>query len=270
MRIKNHDRQLREAGIFPHQPSVVLHFILGRLSMKKLFICATFVLVASLLALGQDDKTSVVSNPAPSQGVAPASASSGNTPWFSQRYPRYEIRPSDVFDVNFAYTPEYNQKVTVQPDGYVSLRDAGDVYVVGQTVPQVMEKIRDAYGKTLNHPLVSIVLKDFQKPYFIADGQVGHPGKYELRDDTTLSQAVAMAGGFLSSAKHSQVVLYHRVSDQWTHATLIDLKKMEKNRDMSEDVHLQPGDMVFVPKNGFSKVAPFIPTANLSMVPRTP
>jgi len=238
--------------------------------MKKIFICATVMLAASLFALSQDDKTPVVPNAALAQGSVTASASSGTTPWFSQRYPRYEIRPSDVFDVNFAYTPEYNQTVTVQPDGYVSLRDAGDVYVVGQTVPQVMEKIRDAYGKTLNHPLVSIVLKDFQKPYFIADGQVGHPGKYELRDDTTLTQAVAMAGGFLASAKHSQVVLYHRVSDQWTHATLIDLKKMEKNHDLSEDVHLQPGDMLFVPKNGFSKVAPFIPTANLSMVPRTP
>ena len=238
--------------------------------MKKLFICATAMLVLCLFALGQDDKTSVVSSPASAQAPATASASAGSTPWFSQRYPRYEIRPSDIFDVNFAYTPEYNQTVTVQPDGYVSLRDAGDVYVVGQTVPQVMDKIRDAYGKTLNHPLISIVLKDFQKPYFIADGQVGHPGKYELRDDTTLTQAVAMAGGFLSSAKHSKVVLYHRISDQWTQATLIDVKKMESQRNLSEDVHLRPGDMLFVPKNGFSKVAPFIPTANLSMVPRTP
>jgi protein involved in polysaccharide export with SLBB domain len=238
--------------------------------MKKISICAIVMLFASLLALGQDDKAPAASSSAPPQGAVTAAASSSNTPWFSQRYPRYEIRPSDIFDVNFAYTPEYNQTVTVQPDGYVSLRDAGDVSVVGLTVPQVTEKIGDAYGKTLNHPLVSVVLKDFQKPYFIADGQVGHPGKYELRDDMTLTQAVAMAGGFLSSAKHSQVVLYHRVSDEWTHATLIDVKKMEKNRDMSEDIHLQPGDMLFVPKNGFSKIAPFIPTANLSMVPRTP
>jgi len=249
---------------------MTLLLIYSRMLMKKLGICATIVLFASFSALGQNDKTPVVPDPAPPQGTATAGASSSNGPWFSQRYPRYEIRPGDIFDVSFAYTPEYNQTVTVQPDGYVSMRDVGDVYVAGKTVPQVTEDLRNAYGKTLNHPLLSIVLKDFQKPYFIADGQVGHPGKYELRDDTTLTQAVAMAGGFLSSAKHSQVVLYHRVSDQWTSATLIDIKKMEKNHDMSEDIHLQPGDMVFVPKNGFSKVAPFIPTANLSMVPRTP
>ena len=240
-----------------------------RMFMKKVCICITVALFASVVALGQED-TTVAPAPAATKNLTTAAASTSNGPWFSQRHPRYEIRPGDIFDVSFAYTPEFNQTVTVQPDGYVSLRDIGDVYVVGQTVPQVTESLRTSYGKVLNHPLVSIVLKDFEKPYFIADGQVGHPGKYDLREDTTLVQAVAMAGGFLSSAKHSQVVLYRRVSDQWSSAMLIDVKKMQNEHNLSEDVHLQPGDMLYVPKNRLSKVMPFIPTSNLSMVPRTP
>jgi polysaccharide export outer membrane protein len=238
--------------------------------MKKVCNCATVVLFSCLLALAQDNKAPVASAPSPAPGSAMAAATSSNGPWFSQRHPRYEFRPGDSFDVSFGYTPEFNQTVTVQPDGYVSLRDVGDIYVVGQTVPQVTDNLRSAYGKVLNHPLLSIVLKDFQKPYFIADGQVGHPGKYELRDDTTLVEAVAMAGGFLSSAKHSQVVLYRRVSDQWSQAMLIDVKKMQGEHNLSEDVHLQPGDMLYVPKNRLSKIMPFIPTSNLSMVPKTP
>jgi len=235
--------------------------------MKKVCICVAVVLFVSILTLGQDNSAPAAP---PVQGATTAVASSGSGPWFSQRHPRYEMRPGDIFDVSFAYTPEFNQTVTVQPDGYVSLRDVGDVYVVGQTVPQVTDNLRTAYGKVLNRPAVSIVLKDFQKPYFIADGQVGHPGKYDLREDTTLVQAVAMAGGFLSSAKHSQVVLYRRVSDQWASAMLIDVKKMQDDHNLSEDVHLQPGDMLYVPKNRLSKVMPFIPTSNLSMVPKTP
>lgn len=237
--------------------------------MKKISIPTVVLLFGSFLAFGQD-KTSAVPNSAPAQGVVAAATNSSSTPTFSQRHPRYEIRPGDIFDVSFGYTPEFNQTVSVQPDGYVSLRDVGDIYVAGQTVPQVMSTLTNAYGKILNHPVLSVVLKDFQKPYFIADGQIGHPGKYELRDDTTLVQAVAMAGGFLSSAKHSQVVLYHRVSDQWAQATLIDVKKMQSEHNLSEDVHLQPGDMLYVPKNRLSKIMPFIPTSNLSMVPKTP
>jgi polysaccharide biosynthesis/export protein len=233
--------------------------------MNRIWICIVVVVLASALAFSQDTQ-GAASSAAASQTAATATAKSSDGPWFSQRHPRYEIRPGDIFDVAFEYTPEFNQTVTVQPDGFVSLRDVGDIYVSGKSVPQVTDAIRDAYGKVLNHPMVSVVPKDFEKPYFIADGQVLHPGKYELRDDTTLVQGIAMAGGFLPSAKHSQVVLYHRVSDEWTQAKLIDVKKMESDRNLTEDLHLQPGDMVFIPKNRLSKVMPFIPTANLSMI----
>ena len=231
--------------------------------MGKILIAVAMVSVTSGLAIGQGQPAPQVS------ASATTTASNQQGPWFSERHPRYELKPSDVFDVSFEYTPEFNQTVTVQPDGYVTMRGVGDVEVGGKTVEQATETIRSSYEKLLNHPQVSVVLKDFQKPYFVADGQVGHPGKFELRDDTTVSQAIAMAGGFLPSAKHSQVVLYRRVSDKWMQGTVIDVKKMEKDHDLSEDAHLQPGDMVFVPKNGISKAMPFlpIPSANVSMIP---
>jgi polysaccharide biosynthesis/export protein len=232
--------------------------------MNKISVSLIIVLVASLSALSQAGGA-VASSPASTS--AASQASSTNTPWFSQRYPRYEMRPDDSFDVIFEITPEYNQTVVVQPDGYVSMRSVGDIRVEGLTVSQVTDKLREAYGKILNHPMISIVLKDFAKPYFIVDGQVKNPGKFDLRDDTTVVQAIAVAGAFLPSAKHSQVVLYRRVSDQWTQATLLDVKKMENDHNLSEDVHLQPGDMLFVPKNRLSKIAPFIPSANVAMVP---
>jgi polysaccharide export outer membrane protein len=108
-----------------------------------------------------------------------------------------------------------------------------------------------------------VVLKDFEKPYFVADGQVAKPGKYEMHGGVTLTQAIAIAGGFNSSAKHSQVVLFRRVDDQWTEAKLIDVKKMQKSGNLSEDPFLHPGDMLFVPKSTLSKIDRFIP--NLSM-----
>ena len=75
-------------------------------------------------------------------------------------------------------------------------------------MPELTSTLRQAYSRILNNPIISIVLKDFQKPYFIADGQVGRPGKYELRANTTLIEAIAMAGGFTDTSKHSHVQLY--------------------------------------------------------------
>jgi polysaccharide export outer membrane protein len=195
---------------------------------------------------------------------APSTPTSEAAPQFQQRDSRYKIQPGDSFDVTFELSPEFNQTgVAVQPDGLVTLHGVGDIKVQGQTVPQLTDTLRKVYSKILNDPAISVVLKDFQRPYFVADGQVARPGKYELRGDTTLTEAIAMAGGFLDTAKHSQVVLYRRVDDNWTSAQLINVKKMEADRNLREDPFLHPGDMLFVPKNALSKIKPFIPSSGI-------
>lgn len=199
-----------------------------------------------------------------------ASAVPANQPGFQTRYPRYKLRPGDMFDISFELSPEFNQTaVTVQPDGYITLRGVGDVHVAEQTVPQLTATLRTAYNKILNDPLISIVLKDFEKPYFIADGQVGRPGKYEMRGATTLTEAIAMAGGFTENAKHSQVLLFRRVDDDWVSAKIIDVKKMEKIGNLHEDPALHPGDMLFVPKNRLSKIKPFLPSSSMGGFAKT-
>jgi polysaccharide export outer membrane protein len=208
------------------------------------------------------------------QSTAPDTTGSAQTaaspsPGFQERTPRYQVQPGDVLDLTFDFSPEFNQTVSVQPDGFVSLRGAGDVHIAGETVPQISDSLRTAYSKILYQPAISVMLKDYEKPYFVADGQVGRPGKYDLRGDTTLVQAIAIAGGFNSAAKHSQVVLFRRVDSNWTEAKLIDVKKMENKRNLAEDMHLRPGDMIFVPKNHMSKIQQFLPNTGvgLNLVP---
>ena len=182
---------------------------------------------------------------------------------FPERYPRYKLQAGDSFDLAFELNPEFNQTATVQPDGYITLRGIGEIQVKGQTVPQLTATLRSAYSKILNDPLISVVIKDFEKAYFIADGQVAKPGKYDLRGDTTLTQAIAMAGGFLDSAKHSQVLLFRKASEGWYSAKIINVKKMESQGNLLEDPQLHPGDMLFVPKNRYSKIKAYLPSSSV-------
>lgn len=224
---------------------------------SKTILLSTILAVACQACAAQ----SVVTPAAPVAAAASNSATVDST--FRDRYPRYKVRSGDAFDISFELSPEFNQSASVQPDGFITLRGIGDVHVAGQTVPELTATIRKAYSQILHEPLLSITLKDFEKPYFIADGQVGRPGKYDLRGDTTLTEAVAMAGGFLDSAKHSQVLLFRRIDDQWVSAKIINVKKMEKDGKLAEDPLLHPGDMLFVPKNSFSKIKPFLPTSSM-------
>ncbi len=190
-------------------------------------------------------------------------AKSDASPHFQTRQPRYQLAAGDSIELSFLLTAEYNQTVSVQPDGYITLREVGDLFVQGKTVPELREVISAAYSKILHDPEITILLKEFDKPHFTATGQVGHPGKYDLRAGTRVSEALAIAGGFTEKAKDSQVLLFRRVSDDWVEAKLLDMKAIYKGR-FEEDVDLRPGDMLFVPQNRISKIKPFLPTYGLS------
>jgi polysaccharide export outer membrane protein len=172
-------------------------------------------------------------------------------------------------EISFTVAPEFNQTLTVQPDGYVMLKDAGMVEVADLNLAQFIEAVQNAYRGYLHDPQVAVSLKDFEHPAFIVGGEVGRPGKYELRADITVAEAVQIAGGLTQQSKHSQVVLFRRVNDELVETRLLDLKKMLKEKSLREDAHLRPGDMVFVPKNTISKIAPYLakPSVSLYMNP---
>jgi len=180
-----------------------------------------------------------------------------------ERNRRYRLRKSDSFDIDFAFSSELNQTVAVQPDGYVTLKEVGSIYVEGQTIPELTQILKDAYSKTLHNPVITVSLKDFEKPYFIAAGQVTKPGRYDLRGPLTVTEAVAIAGGFNDSAKHSQVVLFHPTTDGLFETKLLNVKHLLASRNLSEDIYLQPGDMLYVPQSTISKIRKYIPNTNM-------
>lgn len=237
------------------------------MNRKMVRLCVMLVLGLAMAAGCAAAQQQIIAEGNKQSEMSAAGAADKN---FSDRQPRYKLEAGDQFDISFELNPEFNQAVTVQPDGYITLRGVGDVPVKGQTVPELTETLRKDYSKILNDPLISVVLKDFEKPYFIADGQVGKPGKYDLRGDVTLTEAVAMAGGFTDASKHSQVLLFRRASEGWYQAETFNLKQMEKKGNLKEDPVLRAGDMFFVPKNKLSKMKAFIPQSSLgAFVPLT-
>jgi polysaccharide biosynthesis/export protein len=194
----------------------------------------------------------------------------GNPVLGRERHPLYRLSKSDVVEISFTFAPEFNQTVTVQPDGYITLKDAGHLVAEGLTAAELERAVGAAYSATLHDPQVTVALKDFEHPYFIASGEVARPGKYELRGSTTIAAAVAVAGGFTQQAKHSQVVLFRRVSRELLEARVLNVKRMLNDRDLNEDVPLQPGDYIFVPRSAISRVMRFVPATSMGMYSSAP
>jgi protein involved in polysaccharide export with SLBB domain len=222
----------------------------------SLFLIALAALPAGLRA--QQNASATPASTSPPQAAA-ISNPPANGPDLQQRYPRYKVGPDDSLSITFPLSPEFDQPtVMVQPDGYINLNGVASLYVQGMTVPEIVEALKKAYAGTLHDPIINVDLADFQKPYFLASGQVGKPGQYDLRHETTVSEAIAIAGGLAPTAK-SQVFLFHRVSTGWVEVKKLNLKDVLNGKRPNEDAYLSPGDSIFVPETFITKFRKYVP-----------
>lgn len=230
--------------------------------MPKLRISGSalaLILIASCGSSSAHSMQSDLSNAKADQAPGVHRSSSPDIPALQERYPRYHVMPSDILAISFPLIPELlTVSVTVQPDGFITLPNGvGTIYVKGETIPQIVDILTKAYSKTMHNPIVSVDVTNFQPPQFTVNGQVGKPGQYALRFDTTVSEGIAVAGGFLPTAK-TQVFVFHRVSNNWVEVKKLNTKHLLTGH-LSEDVQLQPGDMIFVPDKFIANFRKYVP-----------
>jgi protein involved in polysaccharide export with SLBB domain len=215
----------------------------------------TLVLLASRETSAQQ---SARSETAQATGQAESVGDGRTTVTPAERNPRYKICVEDRIALSFPLTPVMDQKVMVNPDGYITLRGAGNLHAAGLTVPELVAAVKKSYDNVLHEPLVNADLEDFHRSLFTVLGQVAKPGQYDLRYDTKVTEAVAMAGGFASTAK-TQVLLYRSVPSGWEEVRQLNIKEILNGKNISEDVFLRPGDMIFVPEKGVTKFRKYVP-----------
>src|SRR5882724_1539193 len=163
--------------------------------------------------------------------------------------PRYTLRPGDVVELQYQYTAELNQTVTLLPDGYVNLNLVGDLKISGLTLEQAHDLILSKLRTRLNEPELNLILRDFQRPYIEVAGEVQKPGKIELRETTTALQAILESGGFLPSAQSGQVLLLRTINSDTAEIRVLNLTGIRKTSELERDAQLEPGDMMLVPRN---------------------
>ena len=183
---------------------------------------------------------------------------------FAERDPAYRLQPGDTVEVQYRYTPEYNGIVMIQPDGVINLQIVGSTKV-GGTLREAESLIVHEASTRLNRPEVTVLLRDFVKPYFVVTGEVNHPGRFDIHGTVTALEAIAISGGFKESSKHSQVILVRKYNSEFAQVSVLNMKAMMTADRVSENPELRPGDLLVVPQNTVSKLERYIRWASLGM-----
>ncbi len=178
---------------------------------------------------------------------------------------RYVLEYGDSLALEYRFTPEFNQTVVVQPDGFINLTLIGDLRVSGLTLDQVHDLVLARLGDKLNQPELNLILKEFERPYVAVAGEVDKPGRLEFRERTSALQAVMLSGGFKDTAEQSQVLVFRRVNGDMSRIIELNLHRVHRTGDLEHDLVLEPGDIVLVPRNKLSNVARFVKATNLGL-----
>lgn len=171
---------------------------------------------------------------------------------------RYRLRNGDRFSIAFKFEPELDvENVLVLPDGYVALKGLSQsVRAAGVTIEALDDALEAAYGSDYKNPDLSILVHEIEAPEVYVLGAVKQPGLYRLPEKGRgVIQAVAMAGGFLDSAKKSQTVLM-RATDSGFMTRSYDISRLGEVQVVGPAMSdIEPYDIIYVPRKGLHNLA---------------
>lgn len=124
------------------------------------------------------------------------------------------LSPNDILDVSFYQVPTLNSVVQVDSMGRVSLPLVGVVKVAGKSVRQLEQELIRLYGTSyLQSPNITVFLKESARQRVTVDGEVGKPGLHPVTAQTTLLDAIALAGGFRDIADQKKVFVFREIGN---------------------------------------------------------
>lgn len=163
----------------------------------------------------------------------------------------YKISKYDVLDINIIGLKDISglNAIRVGVDGYISLPFAGFIKVSGLTVPEAKDLLYSKLCEYYVIPDMSIIVREYGARYVFVAGEVQKQGMYALPiDKMNLFAALSSAGGITKRGrpKHISVV---RVVDQQVIVKELNFDNFVKKQDIQQNVLLEDGDMVYVPKS---------------------
>jgi len=175
--------------------------------------------------------------------------------YYNNFFSTYRLGPEDVISVDVFNQDRYSRKgITIPPNGRISLSlIPGGIFVNGKTPAEVEEMIKKKYDEFIIDPQVTVSLEKAASYRYSVIGDVGQPGVRLMSHRMTVTEALAEAGGVLSTGDRSKVYVLRRKNDGFVDPIQVNVSAIYKGK-MPDNTYLVPGDQIVVPGNKMKKV----------------
>lgn len=167
--------------------------------------------------------------------------------------PPYLIGPGDNLQIFVWRNPELTVTVPVRPDGRVSVPLIEDIDVTRKTPTQLARDIEKQLKVFIQDPIVTVIVTGFVGPYsqqVRVIGEAAKPQALPYREQMSVLDVMIAVGGLTQFAAGNRAVLVRRVEGE-EKTFRVNIDKLLKDGDLSQNVMVLPGDVLIVPQAWF-------------------
>ncbi len=158
----------------------------------------------------------------------------------------YVLGPGDTVQLNVWGLADFAAALTIDRHGQVQVPRAGPLTLAGVRAEQLEGVLRNHLGRVLVNFELSATVANLRSIQVYVVGQASRPGTYTISSLSTLINALFASGG--PSANGSMRAIELRRANRTV--TTLDLYRFIALGDKSQDVLLQPGDVIVIPPVG--------------------
>jgi len=173
----------------------------------------------------------------------------------------YRVGPGDVLTITVWEHPELTIPAgsfrtaaeggnEVKADGTVFYPYAGNISVTGLTTYEIRSLLEDRLSSVIKKPQIDVRVASFISKRVYVSGSVAQPGIVPISNiPLTLLDAIERLGGLTDTASWGTVTLTRNGI-----ASNISLRALYEDGRWAENILLQDGDLIHVPRNDAEKV----------------
>jgi polysaccharide export outer membrane protein len=159
----------------------------------------------------------------------------------------YAVGPGDVLQVRAWKNDALSQRVTVRPDGYITLPLIGDIQAGGRTVEAIAKDVAAKAQKFYTEqPMASVEVAELHSYRIYVLGEVARPGEFAPKGQVTVLQAIALAGGVTRFGAPNQVIIVRRDAYGERRIPFV-YDRVVDDGELQQNLPLQTNDTVVVP-----------------------
>jgi len=181
--------------------------------------------------------------PALAQTTPPAAAAAAR-PTVASNATDYKLVVGDKLRVEVYRDPQMSQSLQIRPDGKITLPLVGDVVAAGKTPASLRDTLTDSLKEYITNPVVTVIVIEAQPQTVSVIGEVNGPGTHPVKRDTTVIEALAMAGGFKDFANTKNIIIQRTTP---TGVKTIKFNYKDAIKSEGKPLCVEPGDVIIVP-----------------------